>query len=237
MKSVKTIIKNLLKFQEYDLKYFRIKHLLKEITISNNNLESTIISINKNIENLKEELQAMKITSNEIDINIKIDEEKILKYQNQQQKIKKNEEFIALNQQIKDTKRSIEIFENKGLELIIQIDKKAEENNKEIEIYKNEINKLSSEIQNTKHDILDYQSKSNKIEKNIEIFEKNIDKTYILQYRQIAKSKIKKPYIVALQKNKYCSGCHLKVSNDIAKKIQLSTSITQCDNCNRILYF
>ena len=45
----------------------------------------------------------------------------------------------------------------------------------------------------------------------------------------------KPPYIAPIEDQK-CSGCNLRVSNDVISSVLVQQQLTQCDQCGRIVY-
>ena len=49
------------------------------------------------------------------------------------------------------------------------------------------------------------------------------------------KDSAKPPYIAPIEDQK-CSGCNLRVSNDVISSVLVEQKLTQCDQCGRIVY-
>ncbi len=57
----------------------------------------------------------------------------------------------------------------------------------------------------------------------------------LAKYEQIAKNR--KGVAVAAMANGICTGCHVRLRPNIEQQVRRNDTITQCDSCQRILYF
>ena len=57
----------------------------------------------------------------------------------------------------------------------------------------------------------------------------------LTSYDRVKKVVSKPPYIAPLNDQK-CSGCNLRVSNDVVSSVLVEQKLTQCDQCGRIVY-
>ena len=77
-----------------------------------------------------------------------------------------------------------------------------------------EIQKLSSELEDSRSEVE-------------EILIKGYDRTKKMVSRP--------PYIAPLEDQK-CSGCNLRVSNEVVSSVLVERKLTHCDQCGRIVY-
>ena len=55
------------------------------------------------------------------------------------------------------------------------------------------------------------------------------------EYERVKKVVRRPPYVVPVEDQK-CSGCNLRVSNDIVSSILVEEKLTACDQCGRVVY-
>jgi len=73
------------------------------------------------------------------------------------------------------------------------------------------------------------------LEKEIEETRESIDTDMLRTYDRVKKVVSKPPFLAPLNDQK-CSGCNLRVSNDVISTALVEQKLTQCDQCGRIVY-
>ena len=73
------------------------------------------------------------------------------------------------------------------------------------------------------------------LKKEIEETRKGVEPSFLSTYDRVTKSVSRPPYMAPINDQK-CSGCHLRVSNDVVSSVLVENKITQCDQCGRIVY-
>ena len=84
--------------------------------------------------------------------------------------------------------------------------------------------------------------RSKELQKEIKILEddivqarKSVLPSIISNYDRIKKVVSKPPFLAPLEDQK-CTGCNLRVSNDVISSVLLEQKLTTCDQCGRIVY-
>lgn len=182
------------------------------------------------------ELKELEVKRNEIDQEVKVREEKIRKYRNQQLEVKKNEEYQALNHEIELMEKEIGELEEQEIEAMLKIDEKKEtfatdsvEHQKHIGLYEREVGNLKERGATLKSELDEARQAS-------ETAKADTDPVYLQHYEQILGRKIRFPLVVPLDGTK-CSGCHLKVSGEVEAAVRHKQGPMHCDNCSRIVYW
>jgi len=62
-----------------------------------------------------------------------------------------------------------------------------------------------------------------------------VEPDFLSVYDRVSKIVSRPPYMAPLEDQK-CSGCHLRVSNDVVSSVLVEKKLTQCDQCGRIVY-
>ena len=89
-------------------------------------LEGHITAEEANIEAASYALKEKEVERSELDTEIKTKEEAIARFRTQQLEVKKNDEYRALTHQIEQTEQDISDLEERGIELLIEIDETSE---------------------------------------------------------------------------------------------------------------
>ena len=73
------------------------------------------------------------------------------------------------------------------------------------------------------------------LKEEIERSRKEVPEEMLRAYDRVKKVVARPPYLAPLKDQK-CSGCHLRVSNDVISTALVEQKLTQCDQCGRIVY-
>ena len=73
------------------------------------------------------------------------------------------------------------------------------------------------------------------LKNEIEETRKEVEPVFLSTYDRVSKIVSRPPYMAPIVDQK-CTGCHLRVSNDVVSSVLVEKKITQCDQCGRIVY-
>ena len=79
------------------------------------------------------------------------------------------------------------------------------------------------------------QQEIGELEQEIKASGEELDPTFLREYERVKKVVRRPPYVVPVEDQK-CSGCNLRVSNDIVSSILVEEKLTVCDQCGRVVY-
>ena len=172
------------------------------------------------------ELRSLESLNNSLENEILSISEKIAQHRNKQLQVKKNEEYQALETEIAGQLTKQSQKEDEQIEVLLKIDDARET----ATIAEEKIIKFKKTL------------KEEELKKDIEIIAGEITlsreevETPMLEiYDRTKKVLTKPPYIAPIEDQK-CSGCNLRVSNDVVSSVLIEQKITQCDQCGRIVY-
>ena len=198
-------------------------------------VENKISTENESIEIAVSEWKELESKNNSLEKEILEIGEKIAKNKVRQLEVKKNEEYQALENEISSLASLQSNKEDEQIEILVKIDDaqataviaqdKIAQRVKELEQQK--IN-FEDRIQNLKTEIED-------LAKDIEEARQTVDAEMLRTYDRVKKVVSRAPYLAPLKDQK-CSGCNLRVSNDVISTALVEQKLTQCDQCGRIVY-
>ena len=179
----------------------------RELETRNNSLESEIIGLNDQISRQK----------------------------NKQLEVKKNEEYQALENEISLLEKKCSDMEDLQIQTLLKIDDAKEVAN----VAEVKITERVSQLESQRDTILD---RKDEIRKELESLESEIldsrndvEGGLLTVYDRVKKVVSRAPYLAPLEEQK-CSGCNLRVSNDVISSVLVERKLTQCDQCGRIVY-
>jgi len=228
-------IEKLLIVQDRDVALQKIEQDLARIPVEKANLEKQIAEEEENIEAARESLKAKEVARHELDAEVKTKETAIARFRNQQLEVKKNDEYRALTHQIEQTESEIAQLEEKEIGVMLEIDteKEAFESAKsEIEARmaerRRQIEQLGERETNLKESVEEARTA-------LEAARAEVEEEFLEHYDRVRKMSKRPPYVVPIEDHK-CGGCHLRVSNDVAKAAHAFGEPHFCDQCSRLVY-
>jgi predicted nucleic acid-binding Zn-ribbon protein len=228
-------IEKLLIVQDRDVAVQKIEQELARIPQERGALEGHITAEEANIEAASHALKEKEVERSELDTEIKSKEEAIARFRTQQLEVKKNDEYRALTHQIEQTEQEISDLEERGIELLLEIDETSETFQEEkatidarIVEEKNQISLLSEREVNLKASI-------DEAKATVETARSVVDENYLSHYDRVKNLSKRPPYVVRIEAHK-CGGCHLRVSNEVNGSALIAGEPHFCDQCARMVY-
>lgn len=228
-------VEGLLILQEKDIAHMQA---LQQLAL----IPQKINLCNKEIDELRASLNAAKKTFKDLEleqknceVELRSAEDLVIKYKTQQMTVKKNEDYDALTNQIEETHKNISRWEDRDLELLMKID----EQKKSLAGFETTIEK---KIQEVIQHIRVLEEEQSQIQSSVEALEKaykeakqGVPQEALDIYENIKKH-VKKPKFVVPVDGHSCTGCHLRISNDILQEVLSGGHLACCDQCGRIIY-
>ena len=207
-----------------------------------NNLPFILESAEKKIKIEKESIELaiqewkeLEARNNILEKDILLISEKISKNKVKQLEVKKNEEYTALQNEISNLLDQQSLKEDEQIEILLKIDDAQET----ASIAQEKISLKDKDLEKNRDSLLE---RTNSVKIEIKQLEKEIleararvSEEMLTSYDRVKKVVSKPPYIAPLNDQK-CSGCNLRVSNDVVSSVLVEQKLTQCDQCGRIVY-
>ena len=228
-------IEKLLIVQSKDIALQKLQQEIERIPKERAKIEGLIEEENASIEKAKSDLNVKEVERNDLDSLIKLRESDIAKFKTQQLEVKKNEEYRALTHQIDQALEEISELEVKEIEIMYSIDEdkvtfeqaKAEID-KRIDQQTKKLTELESRLKQLKSDV--HLAEANYFESREPVNQE------ILEVYDRTKTQVKRPPYISAIEIQNCSGCHLRVSNEVLGLVLSGEEIATCDQCPRIVY-
>ncbi len=161
--------------------------------------------------------------------------ESISTLKDKQLKVKKNEEYQALQKQIETSEEKIPSKENQQLEVLMRIDDAKETARIAQSKIQSKLDELRLQRDSRIRQIDSRKAEWAELKAEIESTRQEIPPDFLSAYDRVSKIVSAPPYMAPLSDQK-CSGCHLRVSNDVVSSVLVEKKITHCDQCGRIVY-
>jgi predicted nucleic acid-binding Zn-ribbon protein len=228
-------IENLLIVQARDLDLQKNHSEQAAIPQQRQSLQLAMNQEHARLEEAEQDLRAQSVACAQLESEIADKEAQITRFKTQQIAVKKNEEYQALTQQIELTQSSISALEEQEIELMLTIDTARESCEHLREEVQAEVEKRQGEVGLLEQKQRHLEVAADSIEQQLMQARQQLDAESIEHYDRVKKLSRRAPYIVPLQAH-VCSGCHLRVSNEVSNAVAKGEYPVFCDQCARMLY-
>lgn len=226
-------IEKLLVLQDRDRKIRTLKLELKLAPTERKEFEDKQADAIKKLDATKLKAKEVEVERKKLENEVQSKKDTIAKFQTQKFQTRKNEEFQALNNEIKRYEGEISKIEDRELELMETADKMKEEvaaTDKETQAVKAQVERQLTNIAG-KIEAVAVQLKE--IEADREKLATNVEEDLLDIYNRLFASK--QEAVVALEHG-VCMGCHMTLTTQTMVRVKGNREIVNCEQCGRILY-
>ena len=200
-----------------------------------NGLERKIAVEKESIAIATQELKGMETLNNSLETEIASIGEQVARQKNKQLEVKKNEEYQALENEIASLLTTQSEKEDEQIAVLLQIDDARET----ARIAEEKISLRVVDLEKQRSELLEREKELKQdiqaIALEISASRSEVETPMLEVYDRTKKILTNPPYVAPIQDQK-CSGCNLRVSNDVISSVLVEQKITQCDQCGRIVY-
>lgn len=218
-----------------DRRYGKLEEELKLLPDDIIRMEKKILTENESIDLAVSEWKQLESQNNSLEKEIIEIGEKISKSKVRQLGVKKNEEYQALENEISSLTLLQSQKEDEQIEVLVNIDDaKATAEIAQDKIV-SKVKDLERQKQGFEDRIAQVKTELQDLNKEIETARTQVEAEMLKTYDRVKKVVARAPYLAPLKDQK-CSGCNLRVSNDVISTALVEQKLTQCDQCGRIVY-
>jgi len=226
-------IEKLLVLQDRDRKIRALKQELKLAPLERKELDEKLADALKKFEAVKLKAREIEVERKKLEVEVQSKRDSINKFQTQKFQTRKNEEFQALNNEIKRYEGEISTIEDRELELMESGEtakKTIAETEKETQAVKTQVERQLADIAG-KIDAVAAQLKE--IEADRAKLAEGVDEDLLDTFERLFVNKSEA--VVALEHG-VCMGCHMSVTTQTVVRVKGNREIVHCEQCGRILY-
>ena len=226
-------IEKLLVLQDRDRKIRTLKQELKLAPLERKDLDEKLADAVKKLDAMKLKAKESEVERKKLENEVQAKRDSIAKFQTQKFQTRKNEEFQALNNEIKRFEDEIRVTEDRELDLMENAEKarlQIAETDKETQAAKAQIARQVADI-DAKIDALG--AKLKEIETERASLAQAVDEDLLDTFNRLFANKTEA--VVALEHD-VCMGCHMKVTTQTVVRVKGNREIVHCEQCGRILY-
>lgn len=232
--TVEEKLKSLYQLQTILSKIDEIRTLRGELPLEVQDLEDEVIGLTTRIENYNADIVSCNKTIKENELGIANNTAAIAKYEQDQDNVRNNREYDALNKEIEFCKLEIELCEKKIREAKAALVSRQEE----VEKSKNLLAEKRDDLERKKIELEEIVEETRKDEEHLrdeaKVLEGSIDPRLLLSFKRIRKNTRNGLGIVYVERDA-CGGCFNKIPPQRQLDIRMRKKIIVCEYCGRIL--
>ena len=228
-------IAKLLIIQDRDSRIHKLTAEKAKLPAEIQSLTQRIAAARGKVEAAREQAKQYEKEQKKLDVDVEAKQQTINKYKTQLLAIKKNEEFHALQHEIKGVEDEIRLLEDRELEFMEKLENLKKTIKDEEAACKSTVTQLDAQI-------ADLEKRGKLIEGQLADLQKEraelalgADAGSLNLYDRIMKSK-KDAAIVGIQHG-ICQGCHMKLTVQMINDVKAGKGIINCISCARILFW
>ncbi len=227
-------IKQLLSLQERDLALDTLSKELSAIPVQIDAIKKQIADNKAALEAAKKELTQFQLQKKEKEVDLESKEGAIRKHSGELNAVKTNEAYRALLGEIEKAKSEKSAAEDAILQLMEQIDQANKIWKEKETVSKGTESGYLAKISEweTKQKVVEADLAQKKTDRDQ--FATTLSKALAEQYERI-RARNKSAAVVPL-KNEQCSGCHMKVAQNLINEVRRGQKLMVCENCSRIVF-
>lgn len=228
-------MKTLLQLQQLDQHVAQCQAREVEIPKQKNKFDHQRTQLAKELEEREKQCQDLLLEQKDCEGNIEVCNAQIIKYNEQLNGVKKNEEYQALLHEIDLQKKLIATKEERIITILVELDEgnaKLEEDNKRI---KGEQDEIDSQCKIIDEELDEAVKHRKELELQRVPLEEQVAPALLKRYNRVKKG-IRSGASVVPLKDEVCGGCHMHLLAQVVNEILAGNKIHSCQHCGRLLY-
>ena len=231
---MKDMIKSLLNLQERDLELDRLRAEWAAIPSKIAKLKADIQAAKTALEEAKKDMIQLQMAKKQKELDLDTQEAAIRKHSTELNAVKTNDAYRALLGEIEKAKQEKSGLEDQILQIMEQSDQAAR-------VWKEKESAAKTDEVALQKQIADWEAKHKELEQTIAAKETGREQAFAELPKELAESykKLRNGYrgaaVVPIRKEQ-CSGCHMKVSQNLINEVRRGQRLMTCESCSRIVY-
>jgi predicted nucleic acid-binding Zn-ribbon protein len=234
-RSLVTTLEKLLVLQDRDRKLRQLLQETLDIPARKLLIESRLKANRDAFELAQENLKKNIASTKNMELEIESVKDTVKKYRHQQGQIKNNDQYRALEREIREQMGRIRELEEREIVLMEELETlKATAAEREAAL-KHDESSVQVDIKALDERLANIQSEVDEARKNRQGLTEGIDESWLSRYTRIFNNK--GDYALVAVENGTCGGCHMKVPPQLVQDAKRGDTMVSCSYCGRLLYW
>jgi uncharacterized protein len=230
-----TTLEKLLVLQDRDRKLRQLLQETRDIPARKQLIESRL-KANRDAHHLAQEnLKKNSAQIKAVELEIESVKETIKKYKMQQGQIKNNDQYRALEREIRENMQRVRELEEREIVLMEESESLKKTVAEREQTLAQEDSVVQVDIKALDERLKNIQAEVDEARKNRENMTQGIDDAWLSRYTRIFNNK--GDYAFVPVDNGTCGGCHMKVPPQLVQDAKRGDTMVSCSYCGRLLYW
>ena len=230
-----SMIEKLLVLQDRDRKIRQLQKENEDIPARKKLIESRLQEYKQNVQASHDAVKKNASAAKQLELDIESHKQRILKFREQQGQIKTNEQYRALEEEIKTAHKQIREVEDREIVLMEESETLKAQAAQTEQRLKQEESVIQSDIGNMDQRIKNNQAEIAKLQEERKTLTTDIDPDWLGRYERVFKHT--GDYALVPIENAGCGGCHMKIQPQLIQDVKRNQNMISCTFCGRVLYW
>ena len=221
--------------QKKDLKLIRVLREIQDIPKRRGDIEAQLSGAKKKLETALDSRKHTEASLREIENEIELLNERVIKYKQQQMEADSNEQYRAFVKEIGSVEAEIKEQEEKQLSLMEALEQGKVIEQTCQEQLAVEQGSIADEIQDLDERLSELTERADQMKVDRRRVAENCDRNLLQKYSRILNNK-KDAAIVLVESGGHCGGCHMKLPPQAINDARNPSKLVRCNFCGRIVY-
>jgi uncharacterized protein len=231
-----TTLEKLLVLQDRDRKLRQLLQETRDIPARKLLIESRLKANREAFEAAGENLNKNTASTKAIELEIESVKDSIKKYRHQQGSIKNNDQYRALEREIREQMGRVRELEEREIKLMEEAESLKATVAEREQALKIDEDSVQVDIKALDERMANIQAEVDEARKNREGMTEGIDEAWLSRYTRIFNNKGDYA-LVPVEQNGTCGGCHMKVPPQLVQDAKRGDKMVSCSYCGRLLYW
>lgn len=227
-------IKILIELQGLDSQIFMLEDRLEAIPESIKEMDEQFKEKTAGLKKIEDGVKALLLKRKEKEGELEAKEQSVKKFHTQQNLVKTNKEYSALEEEIGRARADGSILEEEIIKMLDQIDAENQKAAKEKEFLKAEELRMNAEKKRLDDEAKAVGCELEKLKGRRAELAAGVDKTLLPKYERLIKNKDGLAIVGVV--SEACQGCFRILPPQVINEIRMNQELVFCEHCARILY-
>lgn len=230
-----TTLEKLLVLQDRDRKLRQLLQETRDIPARKLLIESRLKANREAFETAGENLKKNTASTKALELEIESVKDTIKKYRHQQGQIKNNDQYRALEREIREQMGRIRELEEREIKLMEEAEGLKTAVAEREQALKIDEDSVQVDIKALDERMKNIEAEVEEARKNREAMTEGIDESWLSRYTRIFNNK--GDYALVPVDKGTCGGCHMKVPPQLVQDAKRGDKMVSCAYCGRLLYW
>ncbi len=231
-----TTLEKLLVSQDRDRKLRQLLQETRDIPARKLLIESRLKANREAFETAEENVKKNSAATKALELEIETVKDTVKKYRHQQGQIKNNDQYRALEREIREQMGRIRELEEREIKLMEEAEGLKSAVAEREQALKIDEDSVQVDIKALDERMANIEAEVEEARKNREDMTGGIDESWLSRYTRIFNNKGDYA-LVPVEQTGTCGGCHMKVPPQLVQDAKRGDKMVSCSYCGRLLYW